>query len=156
MSLACSLLLSLSVCMCVCVCVCVARRRAYKSIFEGEIAESPPGQTQGLQMQSLFINQQTVSPYTGTMEPIPLDKFKDHVERMHSNDDYLFSEEYNVCILSSISHLNSTISLFSLSLSLSLSLAFTHSVYRVLSQTMLRHPLLATCPATFQRTDMPT
>jgi protein tyrosine phosphatase len=72
----------------------VLRRRAYKFLFEGEIAEGS-GQQQGVQMQPVFINPHPVSPYSGTMEPIPIDKFKDHVERMHSNDDYLFSEEYN-------------------------------------------------------------
>ena len=36
----------------------------------------------------------------GTMEPIPVSQFKAHVLKMHSNDDYLFSEEYAVsCVL---------------------------------------------------------
>jgi netrin-G3 ligand len=71
------------------------RRRAYKSLFEGEIAETSATMRQGIQMQQVIINPQPISPFSGTMEPIPLEKFKDHVERMHSNDDYLFSEEYN-------------------------------------------------------------
>ena len=72
------------------------RRRVYKALFEGEIAENS-GSHERVQMQPVLVNPHPISPFSGTMEPIPLDKFKDHVERMHSNDDYLFSEEYNVC-----------------------------------------------------------
>ena len=32
----------------------------------------------------------------GTLDPIDVDQFADHVAKMHSNDDYLFSEEYSV------------------------------------------------------------
>ena len=73
----------------------IYRRRAYKSIFRGEIASAPSDENiplEGIQITNLH----TTAPFSGTMEPIPLDKFKDHVERMHSNDDYLFSEEYSV------------------------------------------------------------
>ena len=59
-----------------------------------EIPDSP----NTIQMQPVIVNPNPVSPYSGTLEPIPLDKFKEHVQRMHSNDDYLFSEEYNVSI----------------------------------------------------------
>ena len=95
-------------------------------------------------MQPVFVNPNPVSPFSGTMEPIPLNKFKDHVERMHSNDDYLFSEEYNVYII-----------LYPPSPTLPHTLP-PLSLCRVLSQIMLRPPLRATCPATSPRTDMPT
>ena len=32
----------------------------------------------------------------GTLDPIPVHQFASHVVLMHSNDDYLFSEEYSV------------------------------------------------------------
>ena len=32
----------------------------------------------------------------GTLDPIPVDQFARHIVQMHSNDDYLFSEEYSV------------------------------------------------------------
>lgn len=32
----------------------------------------------------------------GTVSPIPIADFREHVHKMHSNDDYLFSEEYSV------------------------------------------------------------
>ena len=83
------------------------RRHAYKSLFEGEIAANSDNQPHSIQMQPVVINPHPVSPYSGTMEPIPLDKFKDHVERMHSNDDYLFSEEYNVRAITSLSPFHS-------------------------------------------------
>lgn len=76
------------------------RKRALKDLFGGVIAEPADSQqlatATAIPMQPVFINPNPVSPYSGTMEPIPVDKFKDHVHRMHSNDDYLFSEEYNV------------------------------------------------------------
>ena len=122
----------------------VLRRRAYKFLFEGEIAEGS-GQQEGVQMQPVFINPHPISPFSGTMEPIPLDKFKDHVQRMHSNDDYLFSEEYNVC--SPFPSQISSLYIYSLPISVSC---------RVLSRIMLQPPLPVTCPATSQRTDMPT
>ena len=118
------------------------RRRAYKFLFEGEIAEGS-GQQQGVQMQPVFINPHPVSPYSGTMEPIPLDKFKDHVERMHSNDDYLFSEEYNVCSLPFQPKFFPVLSPRSVSC-------------RVLSRIMPQPPSPVTCPATSRRTDTPT
>ena len=34
--------------------------------------------------------------YPGSISPIPVKEFKEHVQKMHSNDDYLFSEEYSV------------------------------------------------------------
>ena len=34
--------------------------------------------------------------FSGTINPVSVDDFKDHVQKMHSNDDYLFSEEYSV------------------------------------------------------------
>ena len=36
------------------------------------------------------------SSTAGTFESIPVSAFGTHVKRMHANDDYLFSEEYNV------------------------------------------------------------
>ena len=92
----------------------MCRRRAYKSLLEGEIAENSGTHRLGLPLQPVMINPMTVSPFSGTMEPIPLEKFKDHVERMHSNDDYLFSEEYNVCL--PVSYTSSVVQKFSLSL----------------------------------------
>ena len=75
--------------------LCLCRRRAYKELLGGEIAE--PADHGQVEMEAFHADPpHTISPFTGTMEPIPLDKFKDHVVRMHSNDDYLFSEEYNV------------------------------------------------------------
>lgn len=38
----------------------------------------------------------SVMPAVGTMDPIPVLHFKAHVNKMHANDDYLFSEEYAV------------------------------------------------------------
>ncbi len=35
--------------------------------------------------------------HAGSIQPIQVEDFKEHVHKMHSNDDYLFSEEYNVC-----------------------------------------------------------
>ena len=54
-----------------------------------------------LALQTIHTNP-SVSPYSGTMEPIPLAMFKDHVQRMHSNDDYFFSEEYSVSAIKSL------------------------------------------------------
>lgn len=34
----------------------------------------------------------------GTLQPVPVPGFADHVNHMHANDDYLFSEEYSVSI----------------------------------------------------------
>ena len=39
------------------------------------------------------------SLYTaGTLVPIPVEEFAEHVKKMHSNDDFMFSEEYLVSI----------------------------------------------------------
>ena len=76
----------------------ISRRRAYKDLFEGEIAENAD-ETTALPLQTIHVNP-SVSPYTGTMDPIPVDKFSKHVQKMHANDDYLFSEEYNVSVMS--------------------------------------------------------
>ena len=122
-------------------CVYDLRHRAYKSLFEGEIAGSP-GQHEGVVMHPVLVNPHPISPFSGTMEPISLDKFKDHVERMHSNDDYLFSEEYNVCLSFPTPYLPH------------------YSLYLYLCRVSNRITRLprspATCPATFQRTDTPT
>ena len=32
----------------------------------------------------------------GNVHPVQVDNFKAHLQKMHSNDDYLFSEEYGV------------------------------------------------------------
>ena len=121
--------------------LCLCRRRAYKELLGGEIAESADhGQ---VEMEAFHADPpHTISPFTGTMEPIPLDKFKDHVVRMHSNDDYLFSEEYNV---SPHTHTPA----HSL-------LAWYVYLYRVLSRVTHLPLSHATCHATSQRTDMPT
>ena len=63
-------------------------------MYGGEIAEAPDNPNEIRMIE----NPTAISAYSGTLEPIPLDKFKEHVEHMHSNDDYLFSEEYNVSI----------------------------------------------------------
>ena len=88
--------------------LCIYRRRAYKNIFGGEIANAPSDEN--IPLDSIQItNLHTIGPFSGTMEPIPLDKFKDHVKRMHSNDDYLFSEEYSVgCHTHTHTHTNHT------------------------------------------------
>lgn len=120
------------------------RRQVLKEMFGGEIAEPVDNQEQGataIPMQPVFINPHTVSPYSGTMEPIPVEKFKDHVQRMHSNDDYLFSEEYNVRCPPQYTH-NTCV--------------YIPSMCRMLSPIMPRHPSQVTYPATISRTDMPT
>ena len=38
----------------------------------------------------------TLTPYMSTTDPIPLESFRDHVQIMHANNNYLFFEEYNV------------------------------------------------------------
>ena len=76
------------------------------------------------------------------MDPIPLDKFKDHVQKMHANDDYLFSEEYNVSVMCC-------------SVLLMMVCMVVIIPCRILSRTMPPLPSLVTCPAIHQRTDMP-
>ena len=39
---------------------------------------------------------QSYTIFTDSIQPIPVKDFKEHVQKMHSNDDYLFSEEYSV------------------------------------------------------------
>ena len=36
------------------------------------------------------------SPTVGTLQPVPVRDFADHVKYLHANDDYLFTEEYGV------------------------------------------------------------
>ena len=36
------------------------------------------------------------SPTVGTLQPVPVRDFADHVKFLHANDDYLFTEEYGV------------------------------------------------------------
>ena len=40
-------------------------------------------------------------PAAGTLQPVPVPEFADHVNHLHANDDYLFSEEYSVSDLQS-------------------------------------------------------
>ena len=104
--------LSVFVCVCVCVyvcvyvcaCVCVHivcmyvmfnvnifRRRRYTKhdLYTGEVAYT--------ESENVVLNPVAPQPYLGTFQPIPVTEFKNHVNKMHADSDYRFSEEYAVC-----------------------------------------------------------
>jgi len=69
----------------------VSRTSESKDIVTGAVALSDVDQT----VLSIIPNPLAKEYHAGTLQPVPVPGFADHVNHMHANDDYLFSEEYS-------------------------------------------------------------